>query len=98
MDYLDTATVTPMLEDSSPAPKKRKLSQSIAEGSSAMAQRAAIMANRDDTFYFDDGSCVLLIESTLFNVSPFAGYLLFFSLEPNAIVVYVGAQEYLIKG
>ncbi len=72
MDSLDTTTVTPMLEDSSPAPKKRKLSQTL-EGSSAMAQRAAIMANRDDTFYFDDGSCVLLIESTLFNVSPFAG-------------------------
>ncbi len=24
---------------------------------------------RDDTFYFDDGSCVIRVEGTLFNVS-----------------------------
>ena len=27
----------------------------------------------DDTYYFEDGSCVLLVEDTLFNVPPVYG-------------------------
>ncbi len=69
------ALFAPKVEDGSAtvsSRKRRRTDNSLSDRDSTdelgVQVRAARNIRRDEAFYFEDGSCVLLVENTLFNV------------------------------
>ena len=54
------------------SPQSHKKSRASSPGSepdgTEMTLDASLKMKRDSTYYFDDGSCIFLVEDTLFNV------------------------------
>jgi len=59
------------LSSSSHSTRKRRRCDSLNNAGPPQKYHAMTRTyKRDDTYYFDDGSCVLLVEDVLFNVKP----------------------------
>jgi hypothetical protein len=59
----------PPADDDDPESDSESMDHLMCSSSSSTTSLALADSMRDDTYYFEDGSCVLLVGSTLFNVS-----------------------------
>jgi hypothetical protein len=59
----------PPADDEDPESDSESIDHLMCSSSSSTTSLALADSKRDETYYFEDGSCVLLVGSTLFNVS-----------------------------